>query len=150
MFGMGAGELILVLVIALLVFGPKKLPELARGMGKALREFRRASSDIQEQLAVDEEIGPAIREVQAAVTGLPAPSDIPREDVPLGRRHEMTDSLQDSQALGGPRGSAGESGTGPGQASEENAQGKASAVSGNQPGPDAVESGTKSETGPVR
>ncbi|MBI5482155.1 MAG: twin-arginine translocase TatA/TatE family subunit [Deltaproteobacteria bacterium] len=76
MFGMGAGELILILVVALLIFGPKKLPELAKGIGKALREFRRASTDLQEQLSVDQEIGAAGREVQAAAAGAPSPSEL--------------------------------------------------------------------------
>jgi TatA/E family protein of Tat protein translocase len=76
MFGMGTGELLLILLIALLVFGPKKLPDLAKGLGKAIREFRRASSDLQEQLAVDRDLGPAVREVQAAASGLPAPAEI--------------------------------------------------------------------------
>ena len=43
-------ELILILVVALLIFGPTKLPELARSLGKGLAEFRRASSDLRAQL----------------------------------------------------------------------------------------------------
>jgi len=43
-------EMILILVVALLIFGPTKLPELARSLGKGLAEFRRASSDLRSQL----------------------------------------------------------------------------------------------------
>jgi sec-independent protein translocase protein TatA len=43
MFGLGMGELVLILAIVLLVFGPTKLPALASGLGKALRSFKKAS-----------------------------------------------------------------------------------------------------------
>lgn len=47
MFGLGASELIIILVIALLVLGPTKLPQAARTIGKGLSEFRRAATDFQ-------------------------------------------------------------------------------------------------------
>ena len=51
MFGsIGGTELLVILVIALLIFGPRKLPELGRTIGGALSEFRRASNDIKRSL----------------------------------------------------------------------------------------------------
>ncbi|MBI2838699.1 MAG: twin-arginine translocase TatA/TatE family subunit [Acidobacteria bacterium] len=44
---MGVQEILFILVIALLVFGPKRLPELGRNLGKALTDFRRASMDLK-------------------------------------------------------------------------------------------------------
>ncbi len=58
MFGIGSTELVLILLVALLVLGPKKLPGIAKSIGKALGEFRRAASDVKqtiEQEAVYEE-----------------------------------------------------------------------------------------------
>jgi sec-independent protein translocase protein TatA len=55
MFGsIGPAELILIFVIALLVFGPKKLPEIGRSVGKALREFKKTSDEIKGR--IEEEI----------------------------------------------------------------------------------------------
>jgi len=51
MFGnLGTGEIILILLIILIFFGAKKIPELAQGLGKGLREFRKAARDIQEDI----------------------------------------------------------------------------------------------------
>ena len=58
MFGIGGGEMLLIGVVALLVFGPKRLPELGRTVGKGLNEFRRASNDLkrslEDEIALDE------------------------------------------------------------------------------------------------
>ncbi|HLB01123.1 MAG TPA: twin-arginine translocase TatA/TatE family subunit [Bacteroidota bacterium] len=51
MFGsLGTGEIILILLIVLIFFGAKKIPELAQGLGKGLREFRKATRDIQDEV----------------------------------------------------------------------------------------------------
>jgi len=49
-FGIGMTELLVVLVVALLVLGPKRLPEIARSLGRGMAEFRRASNDLRASL----------------------------------------------------------------------------------------------------
>jgi sec-independent protein translocase protein TatB len=49
MFGLGMTEIIIILVFALLVLGPKKLPDAAKQLGKGLRDFRRATEDLKSQ-----------------------------------------------------------------------------------------------------
>jgi sec-independent protein translocase protein TatB len=56
MFGIGMPEMILIMAIALIVIGPKKFPDLAKSLGKAFREFKRATGDLKESLHVDESI----------------------------------------------------------------------------------------------
>lgn len=50
-FNLGGGEIIVVLLIVLLFFGSKKLPELARGLGKGIRQFKDATADIQKDIS---------------------------------------------------------------------------------------------------
>ena len=58
MFGIGMPELVVIMVVALIVLGPKRLPEVARQIGKAVAEFRRQSNEVmdefQSQLDADE------------------------------------------------------------------------------------------------
>jgi sec-independent protein translocase protein TatA len=50
MFGLGIPELLVIFIIALIVFGPKKLPDLGRSIGRALAEFKKASEEFQESM----------------------------------------------------------------------------------------------------
>jgi sec-independent protein translocase protein TatA len=53
MFGIGISELILILIVALIVIGPQKLPDLARSLARGLAEFKRASSEFKESFNAD-------------------------------------------------------------------------------------------------
>jgi len=56
MFNIGAPELVLILVLALVIFGPKKLPEMGKAIGSGLKEFKKATADIQKSLELDDDI----------------------------------------------------------------------------------------------
>ena len=58
MFGIGTTELIIIMFIILLIFGAKKLPELAQGLGKGIREFKKASTEIQDEFKASPEPEP--------------------------------------------------------------------------------------------
>src|SRR5262245_25502329 len=78
MLNLGAGEVILILVVALLVLGPKRLPELARGIGKFMREFRRQTDEVRsvverEFYRMDQDVGAGLVETQPQ----PQPSILP-------------------------------------------------------------------------
>jgi Tat protein translocase TatB subunit len=73
MFGIGMPELIIIFVIALIIIGPKKLPDLARALGKGMAEFRKATDDIKANLdleGVEDELKGMEEELVDSVTGL--------------------------------------------------------------------------------
>jgi TatA/E family protein of Tat protein translocase len=78
LFGsLGAPELIAIFALALLLFGPRKLPELGRALGKSLAEFRKATGDLKATL--DREIAEAASAPPAAEpAGEPPPGSLPR------------------------------------------------------------------------
>jgi TatA/E family protein of Tat protein translocase len=79
-FNIGAPELIIILVIALVVLGPGKLPDVASSLGKSLREFRKAASDVADAGKLDAPPTPAApTSAGAAATPPAAPASAPSE-----------------------------------------------------------------------
>jgi TatA/E family protein of Tat protein translocase len=56
MFGIGMPEMLLIIAIALVVIGPKKLPDLAKSLGRAMREFKKATNEFKETIQIDDEL----------------------------------------------------------------------------------------------
>ncbi|MEO6695650.1 MAG: twin-arginine translocase TatA/TatE family subunit [Ignavibacteria bacterium] len=54
MFGLGTPEIILIAIVILVLFGAKKIPDLMQGLGKGIKEFKKASSDIEKDLTSEE------------------------------------------------------------------------------------------------
>jgi len=66
MFGIGMPEMILILAIALIVIGPKKLPDLAKSLGRAMREFKKATNEFKETMQIDS----GMEDVKKAFSGI--------------------------------------------------------------------------------
>lgn len=68
-------ELIIIMVIALIVIGPRKLPDLARALGKGMAEFRKATQDIKDSLNVEEDLRDVKEELIDSISGLDSAQD---------------------------------------------------------------------------
>ena len=81
--GIGPGELLLIFILALIVFGPRRLPEIGRSLGKTIREFREASQEFTDQFS---------HELQAASDELEAASHTLKGEKPKGSGESGTES----------------------------------------------------------
>jgi len=108
MFGIGMPEMLLILAVALIVFGPKRLPELAKSLGRALGEFKRATSDLKQSIETDtglddvrtsfDEVKKDIKSQVDLTDSAPAPSSTPSSgesdaDEPLGQVKAAFDKM---------------------------------------------------------
>jgi sec-independent protein translocase protein TatA len=85
---LGMPELIVIFVIALLVFGPRKLPELGRSLGKSLGEFKRASNELRNTLEEEVRVEEQREATQKAVT--------PAAETPAGPRPVESPVIEDA------------------------------------------------------
>ena len=93
MFGIGSVELVVILVVALLIFGPQRLPELARTLARMAKELRTVAEDIREQVQMEEilqENQGILRNEQDQLTSSESPSpDAPA--TPSSPSHDAND-----------------------------------------------------------
>ena len=90
-FNIGPGELILILIIALVVLGPGKLPDVAQSLGKSLREFRKAATDVSDAAKIDAPLPPPAVAAPAAPAAAPAaPVAMPAPVEPAASAGEST------------------------------------------------------------
>jgi len=87
-------EIVVILVVALVFLGPKKLPELASGLGKMIRELRKATSDIKNEIELDETIRKPVEELREAMTL--HPEELKRRDLEKAAR-EIREKLEREQ-----------------------------------------------------
>ncbi len=98
MFGsLGVPELVLIFIVALLLFGPRKLPQIGRSVGRAMGEFRRASNEFKRTIE-DEVAAEDIRDVQREVRGTAAmmKGETPPEENPAPKTIEPPKSADDA------------------------------------------------------
>jgi TatA/E family protein of Tat protein translocase len=100
-FGLGLPEIILILVVALLVLGPKRLPEAARSLGRGLAEFRRASTEIRGALTME-----TPPEAPAKSIGKPPETRSLEDEAPTAPVREPGASAVRDTAAGAPRSDA--------------------------------------------
>jgi Tat protein translocase TatB subunit len=91
MLDIGLSELLIIMAVALIVLGPKKLPEVARSLGRGLAQFRRASEDLRRSILVEDEL----LEREKSSEALPYSSAYRRSDPPVDDAEEASEPDHD-------------------------------------------------------
>lgn len=99
MFGIGSTELVVILVVAVIVIGPRKLPQMAKGLGKAFGEFKRASNDLKRTIDVEvDRIEREEKTQKAKAELLPEDAPAPAAAAPAAQAETAPDKAGKDQA----------------------------------------------------
>ena len=101
MFGIGISELLLILAIALIILGPKRLPEIARALGKGLNEFRKAANDIKSTLDDESILEPKEYPSTIPENHLPSENSYPSPEQPPGKTKKAKKQKHEKAPLAG-------------------------------------------------
>src|SRR5688572_2954675 len=105
MFGMGGSEIIVILIVALIFLGPDKLPGAAKSISKGIRDIKKQSRALQQQIESDEQIGGAIRDLKSALRG----EDLPVRPKPFTRpQGQLAEGATEGAAAAGATAALGE------------------------------------------
>ena len=96
MFGIGMPELLLLLAIALIVIGPKKLPDLAKSLGRAMREFKKATNEFKESIQIDEDLSDVKKAFDDLGTDI-KDSMSPAKEITESKRSDETETSEDQK-----------------------------------------------------
>ena len=108
MFGIGVPELIVIMVIALIIIGPSKLPDLARALGKGMSEFKKATQDLKDSLDLDQDLKEMKEDLVDSVSDVGQSinfetPDVTREEEPKYENlDEMLDEYKKTDGGSGP------------------------------------------------
>ena len=139
MFNLGMGEITIIMLLALIFIGPKKLPELASGLGKLIREIRKTTADVKNEIQLDDSIRKPFEELREAVTL--HPDELKRRDrlklelAELRRKAEEAAAIMEANASQSPEepppeleGSIAPEGEAEGQGPDSSTEGSSTAV----------------------
>jgi sec-independent protein translocase protein TatB len=107
-FNLGMGEITVILLLALIFLGPRKLPDLAAGLGKLIKEVRKATSDVKNEIALDDSFRKPFEELRDAVTL--HPDELKRRDEWKKQQEEMTKRAAEEAAQLAAEGQTGQPG----------------------------------------
>src|SRR5512138_2663948 len=96
MFNLGMGEITVILLLILLFVGPKKLPDLASGLGRAIRQIRKATADVKNEIVLDDTFRKPFEELRDAVTL--APEELKRRDQIKENAEKLRRELEELEA----------------------------------------------------